>query len=143
MKQITIFFLIALLLIGCMVPITHAHAQNTNDAQLVANEELLSERAPDSDDEEVFASTHNYTIWDSFCENWLSITLAAITVTVIVGFCMISIHNSANRQGAAQLYMKEKGFYKVIDKDEIFEKSYTTTQAGYYKKAEKPSKLKK
>lgn len=65
--------------------------------------------------------------------NWLTMTIVAIVITAIAGFIMLSMHNSSNKQVAAQRYFTEGGYYKIIDKQEIFERSYDTVQKNYYK----------
>ena len=67
-------------------------------------------------------------------DNWLLMTVISIIITAIAGFLMLSIHNSANNQLAAQRYLTEDGYYKVLDKQEIFERTYETVQRDYYQK---------
>lgn len=76
-----------------------------------------------------------YTTWDFVCDNWHIMTIVSAVITAIVGFILLANHKSANKQIASQTYLKDEGYYKVIDKDETFVNSYTTVQRGYYKKS--------
>ena len=103
MKKVTIFLFAALVLICILTAIPVAHAY-----------------------------TEGGSVWDFVQENWLIMTIASIIVTIIAGFIMLSMHNSANQQLAAQRYLTEDGYYKVLDKQEVFERTYETVQRGYY-----------
>ena len=107
MKKATIFLFAALLLICILTAIPVAHAY-----------------------------TAEGDIWSFVQENWLMMTIVSIIITVIAGFIMISMHNSANQQLAAQRYLTEDGYYKILDKEEVFERTYETVQRGYYQKKE-------
>ena len=104
MKKVTVFLFTALLLICILTAIPVAHAY-----------------------------TEGGSVWDFVQENWLIMTITSIIVTIIAGFIMLSMHNSANKQLAAQRYLTEGGYYKVLDKQEVFERTYETVQRGYYK----------
>ena len=103
MKKATVFLFAALLLVCILTAIPVAHAY-----------------------------TEDGSIWDFVQENWLIMTIASVIITIIAGFIMLSMHNSANQQLAAQRYLSEDGYYKVLDKQEVFERTYETVQRGYY-----------
>lgn len=62
----------------------------------------------------------------------LSGALWALIPTAIVVVVLISKHNAANKQQTATRYMSSEN-YTIIDKDEIFVRSYDTVQHNYYK----------
>ena len=103
MKKVTVFLFAALLLVCILIAIPVAHAYSEDG-----------------------------NIWSFVQENWLIMTVVSVVVTIIAGFIMLSMHNSANQQLAAQRYLTEDGYYKVLDKQEIFERTYETIQSGYY-----------
>lgn len=103
MKKVTVFLFAALLLVCILTAIPVANAY-----------------------------TEDGSIWVFVQENWLIMTIASVFITIIAGFIMLSMHNSANQQLAAQRYLTEDGYYKVLDKQEVFERTYETVQRGYY-----------
>jgi uncharacterized protein len=58
--------------------------------------------------------------------------LPAIIITAIILFVLVTKHNKANKAQSATSYVSNEN-YNVIDKDEIFVKSYETVQRDYYK----------
>lgn len=83
-----------------------------------------------------------YTFGDFFADHFLQITGVALIITIIVGVVLIVKHNSANRQIAAQTYLQGDGYYKIHDKKENYESTYTKVQKNYYKESSSSSSTK-
>ena len=81
-----------------------------------------------------------YTFGDFFADYFFQITGIALLITIAVGVGLIIKHNSANRQIAAQTYLQGDGYYKVNDKKENYESTYTKVQKDYYKESSNSSK---
>ena len=83
-------------------------------------------------------AAEGYSTWDFVRENWFVMTIVSLVVTAIAGFILINIHNSANNQLTSKRYLTENGYYKVLDKQEVYERTYETVQRNYYKQKEAP-----
>lgn len=65
-------------------------------------------------------------------ENIGVMTLISLIATGMSGFILVSNHNSANRQIESQTYLKDNGFYKVLNKEETHVDTYHTVEYNYY-----------